>query len=181
MSRRSSASRYARALLDVAIKEGSPEQAGRELDTLVQLLELHQELNRALTHPAVPVSGKRGVVREITKRLSLSPPVSKLVGMLADRDWVLLLPEVRGVYHERLLDHQGVVQAEVTTAVPLADDTTARLQQTLSEVTGRRVAMTTRVDAALIGGVVTRIGSTMYDGSVARQLAVIRQKLVGEA
>jgi F-type H+-transporting ATPase subunit delta len=73
------------------------------------------------------------------------------------------------------------VRAEVTTAVPLAQDLASRLEHRLAEVTGRRVSMTTKVDPSIIGGVVTKIGSTVYDGSLARQLATIRRKLVGQA
>jgi len=70
-----------------------------------------------------------------------------------------------------------VVQAEVTTATPLAADQAAQLQQRLGTSLGRTVTLTTRVDPALIGGMVTRIGSTVYDGSLAMQLTQLRQRL----
>jgi len=73
--------------------------------------------------------------------------------------------------------HLKIVQAEVTTAGPLPAEDAARLQQRLGSLIGRTVTLTTRVDPALIGGMVTRIGSTVYDGSVATQLAALRQRL----
>ena len=75
------------------------------------------------------------------------------------------------------MEHQHVVRAEVTTAAPLTPDRTAQLQKQLADITGRTVTMTTNVDPSIIGGVVTRIGSTVYDGSVATQLATLKEKL----
>ena len=87
------------------------------------------------------------------------------------------MPELLDVYRERLMEHQQVVRAEVTTAAPLSADRVAQLQKKLADITGRKVDMTTTVDPSIIGGVVTRIGSTVYDGSIASQLAKLREKL----
>jgi F-type H+-transporting ATPase subunit delta len=73
------------------------------------------------------------------------------------------------------------VRAEVTTAVPLSQDRAAQLEKRLAEMTGRRVTMTAKVDPSLIGGVVTRIGSTVYDGSVTTQLQKVKERLVAAA
>src|SRR5918912_530345 len=81
------------------------------------------------------------------------------------------------VYRERLMEHQQVVRAEVTTAAPLSADRATQLQKKLADITGRKVDMTTTVDPAIIGGVVTRIGSTVYDGSIATQLAKLKEKM----
>jgi len=88
-----------------------------------------------------------------------------------------VMPELLDVYRERLMEHQQVVRAEVTTAAPLSADRVAQLQKKLADITGRKVDMTTTVDPSIIGGVVTRIGSTVYDGSIASQLAKLREKL----
>jgi len=70
-----------------------------------------------------------------------------------------------------------VVRAEITTATPLSADRAAQLRQRLAAATGRAVTMTTKVDASIIGGVITRIGRTVYDGSVAAQLAKFKDRL----
>ena len=182
MSLRASAARYARALLDVVIAEkGNPEQVEQELSAVANVIAGHPELQRALTSPAVPVSGKRGVVQELTKRISVSIPVGKLLALLAERDRLVLLPDLVSVYRERLMDHLQIVRAEVTTATPLSQDAAAQLEKRLADLSGRRVTMTTKVDPAIIGGVVARIGSTVYDGSVVTQLATMKQKLVERA
>lgn len=179
MTSRAAAARYARALLDVVLNEkGSPEQVERELGALADLIAGNRELQGVLTNPAVPVTGKRAVMKELTDRLKPSPPVAKLMQLLADRDRLALVPDMVAVYRERLMDLQQVVRAEVTTAMPLSADHAAQLQQRLSAVTGRRVVMTTKEDPSIIGGLVAKVGSTVYDASIATHLQAMRQRLL---
>jgi F-type H+-transporting ATPase subunit delta len=177
MSMRASAARYARALLDVAIKESDPERAGQELAVFVDLVGRHPDLERVLANPVVSAADKRAVVQQIVERLQLSTPAAKLLTLLAARGRLPLLPDLLEIYRERLMEHQRVVRAEVTTSAPLSHEHVAQLQQRLASATGRAVMMTTKVDPAIIGGVITRIGSTVYDGSVAAQLAKVRGRL----
>ena len=177
MSMRSSAARYAKALLDVAIKESDPTRAEQELAAFVDLVAQHPDLQRALANPVVSAADKRAVVQQILDRLMPTTPVGKLVLLLASRGRLALLPDLLDVYRERLMVHQNVLRAEVTTAVALSPERAAQLRQRLATATGRVVTMTTSVDASIIGGVVTRIGSTVYDGSVATQLAKVRDRL----
>ncbi|MEQ1572963.1 MAG: ATP synthase F1 subunit delta [Vicinamibacterales bacterium] len=178
MSGRASAARYAHALLDVAVLESDPVRAGEDLATFAVLVDGHPDLRGALTNPAVPAQTKHRVTQELIARLQPVSPVSKLLLMLADRDRFVLLQDVAAVYRERLMEHQKILRAEVITAVPLAAGRAEQLRQRLSQATGFTVTMTTTVDQALIGGVVARIGSTVYDGSVATQLAKMRQRLL---
>ena len=177
MSTRASATRYAHALFDVATKETSPETAEQELLAVADLLQAHPDLSRVLLNPAVPAANKRALVAELMARLQPSAPVHKLLLLLAERGRFELFTDMVDVYRARLREHLRIVQAEVTTAAPLGPDEEAHLRQRLSASTGRTVTMTTRVDPAIIGGVITRIGSTVYDGSVATQLAALRQRL----
>ena len=178
MSTRPSAGRYARALLDVVLAEGNPEQVEQELTTFAELFAGHPELQAALTNPAVRMAAKRGVVEAIVARTTPTPALGKLMLMLADRDRLSLVPELAAAYRERLMAHRQIVRAEVTTATPLSPEHAARFEQRLAAATGGRVRMTTAVDPSLIGGVVARVGSTVYDGSIATQLAKMRKRLV---
>jgi F-type H+-transporting ATPase subunit delta len=177
MSTRASAARYAKALFDVAITESTPEQAEKELTAFSDLVRAHAELRLALESPAVPAARKRAVVDQLLERQRPSGPVRKLLLLLAERDRLELLPDLVSVLHERVMEHLKVVQAEVTTAAPLAPERVTQLQQRLGASIGRTVTLETKVDPALIGGMVTRIGSTVYDGSVATQLAALQQRL----
>jgi len=177
MPSRASASRYARALFDVALKESDPVQAERDLSAFANLMTSSPELQSVLTNPGVPVAGKRAVTEALTTRLEVSSPVRKLLALLAERDRLALVPDLIAVYRERLMDHQQIVRAEVTTAAPLSAERAAQIEQRLAQATGRRVDVTTSVDPTIIGGIIARIGSTVYDGSVATQLSKIRQRL----
>lgn len=177
MSTRASAGRYARALLDVVIKEGNPEQVEEELATLAGLFAGNSELQKALANPAVPVAAKRQVVESIVSRATPTPALGKLLLMLADRDRLTLMPELAEVYRERLMEHRQVIRAEVTTAVPISADRVAQFEKRIAAATGRRVTMTASVDPALIGGAVARVGSIVYDGSIATQLSKMRARL----
>ena len=177
MPSRASAARYARALFDVALKESDPVQIERDLTSFAELMSQHAELHNALTNPAIPASAKHQLVDTFGGRLKMAAPAHKLLLLLADRDRLAVIPDLLDVYRERLREHQQVVRAEVTTAAPLSGDRLAQLQKKLAEITGRKVDMKTNVDPSIIGGVVTRIGSTVYDGSIATQLAKLREKL----
>ena len=177
MSTRASAARYASALFDVAIKESNPEQAEQDLTAFADLLRGHPDLQQVLLNPAVPAPRKQDLVRQLVDRLQPSAPVGKLLVLLAERDRFELLPDLIDVYGERLRAHLNVITAEVTTASPLPTEDAARLQQRLAASTGRTVTLTTKVDPEILGGLITRIGSTVYDGSVATQLEAMRQRL----
>lgn len=188
MTNKTAAIRYARALLDVAIKEGGDRGAGapggildvigQELASFVDLFKQHTTLEKVLLNPAVPVPRKRATVAELTRRAKTTPVVAKLLVLLAERDRLVLLPDLLAAYRERLLDYRKVVRAEVTTAAPLGADRSKALERRLAQVTGGTVTLEIRIDPSIIGGVVARIGSMVYDGSVTTQLQKMKQQLV---
>ena len=177
MSMRASAARYARALLDITVKESDPVAAEKDLAGFVTAVRTHPDLQRTLATPVISASAKRAVVQQILDRSQPIAPVAKLLLLLASRGRLELVADILDVYRERLREHQQIVEAEVTTATPLSPERIADLQERLARITGRTVSMTTRVDETIIGGVVTRVGSTVYDGSVATQLAKVRERL----
>jgi F-type H+-transporting ATPase subunit delta len=165
-------------LFDVVLKEGDPARVEAELGAFASAVAGHENLGRALVHPAIPAARKRAIIDTLLERSDpLTPALARTLQLLADRDRLALLPEVAEAYRERLLQHQQIVRAEVTTAVPVPPDRLAAIEQGLAAATGRTVTVTARVDAALIGGAVARIGSIVYDGSVARQLERLRERL----
>jgi F-type H+-transporting ATPase subunit delta len=179
MSQKTTAARYARALFDVALAEDDPQLVEQQLGEVVALFTGHADLWRVATNPAVPVQKKRAVVDELLPKLGVQPALGKLLAMMAGRDRLALLPDLLDTYRVRLLDHQQVVRAMVTSAVPLPADRAAALQEKLATVTGRRVLLNTATSPALLGGVIAQIGSTVYDGSVKRQLEKVRERLAG--
>jgi len=177
MTQRTSAARYAKALLDVAIAEADPQQVDEQLASVAALFTGHADLWRTVTNPAVPSPKKRAIVDEMLPKLGVSQVLQKTLQLLASRDRLALLQDLAEAYRSRLMDHLKVVRASVTSAVPLAGDKTQQLQKELEKLTGRTVVMTAATDPAIIGGVVTQIGSTVYDGSIRRQLDKLREQL----
>jgi F-type H+-transporting ATPase subunit delta len=182
MTRKTAGTRYARALFDVALKEADVQQVGGELAAFANMVAGHETLARILSSPALPVAQKHAVVKELlAKSGPLTPVVGKLLLLLAAGDRLVLLPDVAAAYQHRLMEYFMVVRAEVITAVPLPDDRVAALQQGLRQATGRNVQLDTRVDPSIIGGAIAKIGSTVYDGSVTRQLEKMKDALIAAA
>jgi F-type H+-transporting ATPase subunit delta len=179
MTPKTAAARYARALFDVALAEDDPQVVEQQLAATLDVFTGHADLWRAVTNPAVPVQKKRAVVEELLPRLALQPVLSKLIVMMAGRDRLGLLPDLLETYRVRLMDHLKIVRAEITTAVPLSPERETALQGKLAALTGRTVLMQTSTSPDILGGVVARIGSTVYDGSVKRQLEKMRERLQG--
>jgi F-type H+-transporting ATPase subunit delta len=178
MTNSTAATRYARALLDVALKEQTDvDQIERELTSVVDLFAQYPALERVFLNPVVPVPRKRAAMDALTARAGVLPILAKLLGVLAERDRLVLVPVVLAAYRDRLLEYRHVVRAEVTTTIPLTPERAKSIETSLARLTGRTVALSTRVDPAIIGGVVTRIGSTVYDASVMRHLERMREKL----
>jgi F-type H+-transporting ATPase subunit delta len=178
MTSRAAAVRYARALFDVARTENlDVERIERELAEFNDLVTSNPALNRVLSTPAIPASRKRAAVEQLLTLVPLTKPLAQLLLLLADRDRLVLLPELSQAFRERVMDFQQVVRAQVTTAVALPPDKVSALQQGIARATGRSVHLETTVDPSLIGGAVTRIGSTVYDGSVTTQLVKLRERL----
>jgi F-type H+-transporting ATPase subunit delta len=175
---RTAATRYARALFDVALKEqANLQELESQLVSFADLFTEHRELAKVLLNPAVPTPRKRGAMVELTKSQALSPILRKLLILLAERDRLILLPDLVAAYRDRLADHLRIVRAEVTTATPLAPERISQIERSLSQATGRSVTMATKVDPALIGGLVARVGGTVYDASLTTQLEKMKRRL----
>ena len=178
MRNRTGSAREARALLDVATRESDPDRVGAELDLIAEAMRTQPEVRAVLLHRGVAVARKIQAVQVIASRLGLTPLVSKLLAVFAERECLRVVPELADAYRARLLERRNIVPAEITTAVPLTAETTDRVGRALGQASGKQVLVSTRVDPGIIGGVVARVGSTVYDGSVTTQLARMRQKLV---
>jgi F-type H+-transporting ATPase subunit delta len=180
VSTRTAATRYAKALLDVAPTDADAAAAERDLAELTAAMHAHRELQQALTSPSVPASGKRKIAAALAERLNLRATSRRLIDLLAERDRLGDLDQILAVYRERLLDRRKVQRAEVRSAAPLSAEVTQAIEARLSAVTGTTVQVEAAVDPALIGGVLAKVGGTVYDGSVRTQLEKLRKQLVSQ-
>ncbi len=178
MTNRAVAARYARALFEVSRDSSDVEKTEQDILSFQQLLNDHDTLRNALLNPAISVLDKRGLVRAVLSKMQLSAVAERLLLMLADRDRLELLPEVAEIYNGFLMDHLGVVRARVTTATPLESSHVESIVKALASATGQKIKIETSVDNTLVGGMVTQIGSTVFDGSIAHHLDRLRQRFI---
>lgn len=180
MTPASSARRYARALFDVVLQQkGDFDRTAQELETFAALMASHPALGAVISNPAVPAAKKRAMVDAIVAGAGqVSDPVARTLALLADRDRLTLVPALARAFGERVMDHRQIVRAEVTTAVAIDDARVKAIADALGRATGRHVMVEPKVDASILGGVVARVGSVVYDGSVARQLEKMKESLV---
>jgi F-type H+-transporting ATPase subunit delta len=176
------ARQYANAAYDVARRNGHVEEFGRQLQTFADLVATHADLRNALESVAVPRQAKRDVIGALAAHIGpVSDECQRLLGLMADNDRLALIPVVADEFRQRAMEAAGVVRAELVSAQPLDADRQAALARALGAVTGQRVEVTGRVDESIIGGVIAKVGGTVYDGSVASQLERMRQRLVTDA
>ena len=172
--------RYARALADLAARPGVDlETLRRELDAFTAALAESEDLRTALESPAVTPPRKRAVISRMAALLPISDLVRRFLLVVVDHRRVALLREI-GEAFEAVIDNRlGVVRADVLSARELTAQQREQLLAGLGKLTGRQVRARFAVDEKLIGGVVARIGSTVYDGSVHGQLQALRHRLAG--
>ena len=179
MTEQAAANRYARALFEVSLDSGDPQQTAKDMAAFQQIVDGHATLARVLLNRAISTVAKRAIVAAILDRTpETSPVVRRLLLMLAERGRLHLLPALQPVYRDRLMAHLGTVRARVTTAAPLDPGRVASISRRLKDATGRQVTIDTTVDESLVGGMVTQIGGTIFDGSLAHHLDRLRQRFM---
>lgn len=173
--------RYAKALFELASQANQVEPMGKALNALADTLEGSEELRNVIENPRYLPEAKKQVAAAIAQRLGAPPMLVNTVKMLADRRRLGHLRAIADAYGAKAEAKAGRVRVEVTTATALPDAYYRELEKTLSEVTGRQVSLVRRTDASLIGGVVAKIGDTVFDGSIKNRLGDLRQQLLAAA
>ncbi|MBM3783423.1 MAG: ATP synthase F1 subunit delta [Acidobacteria bacterium] len=175
------ASRYARALADL-VSDG---KAGASADEILsQLRAFHGlqsgsvELRNILASPAVPVRKKRAAAGRLAGQLGFGPVLKNFLNVVIDHRRAALMGEILASLEQQLDERRGIVRAAVTSARPLDEAQRSEVEATLARTTGKKVFGQYSVDEALIGGIVARVGSRVYDGSVRGQLQAMRGRLV---
>ena len=161
-----------------------PEKAAAGLEQLhrfAQLLEEQPDARRLLENPTMAGDRRSKLLGEIGRVLGFERRVVNFIGILIEKNRLELLDEIIDAYRKLLDDRLGIVRAIVTAARSLDATEQKELAIRLAELTGKEIRMEVAVDAALIGGVVAQVGSTIYDGSVRTQLEAFKSRLVEEA
>jgi len=182
MTARALGRQYANALFDAARKNGQLGRVRQDVASFTELLDAHDELRRVLGNPAVRPTEKAALVEALIVALGgSSDEWKRLLLLLAERDRLGSLNDVIAAFNERTMAVDGIVRAEITTANALDDASKLALSGALSRALDREVRMTERVDPAIIGGIVAKVGSVVFDGSVTRQIERLRERLLAGA
>jgi len=167
---------YANGILELAKAEGEVERVEDELFSFAQALDKSAELRSSLTDPQLPVERKQAVIAELLGERASALTVG-LVQFIVSQGRVSELPDIARALVEKAAESRSRALAEVRSAVPLDEDTIARLTAALSKATGKKVEVKVIVDESIIGGIVARVGDTVIDGSIARRMDSLRQAL----
>ncbi len=174
------AGRYATAFVEILFAPNAavgPDQAVGELRQFEGLVSEAADLRHILNSPAVSRVRKRAVVGKLAEQTGMSTVTRNFLYVVIDRGRPSLLPVLRQKVEEFVDARRGMARAQVATAAALNEEQKAALASELSRVTGKQVVCEFHWDPALLGGVVARIGSTVYDGSVRGKLAALKSRL----
>jgi F-type H+-transporting ATPase subunit delta len=169
--------RYASALLALATQAGKVDKVGSDLHDFLASWNDSAQLRTAFQNPVVSLSVRRTILREIAEASGMDEISRNGLLLISDRGRLSELPGIVEAFDELAEARSGRVRAEVLTASELPEAYFSELQKILEQVTGKQVVITTRVDASLLGGVVTRIGDQVFDGSISHRLSELKHQL----
>jgi F-type H+-transporting ATPase subunit delta len=171
------ARRYARAIFELAVEENRFEEVGAELAQVAAVLEAEPELIIAFKNPVNSREEKQHLAEVLNKALKLSPMVANAMRLLAERSRLADLPQLERSYREQADAKAGRVRAVVVSAVPISETNAKAIAQLVSGAAARSVVVERSVDPSILGGVVARVGSKVYDGSLRTQLGELGRQL----
>lgn len=171
------ARRYARAIVEIGTANSNLDTIGADLRALANAMHSSPELVTALTNPAIRRADRRKVIGGLLDRIAAAPHSRNLVYLLLDGERMGSLEAISREVNAMIEARSGRVSAEVTSARPLDAAQLSEIINALEKLSGKKVAVTRREDPALLGGVVAKVGDTVYDGSLRTQLRTLRDEL----
>jgi F-type H+-transporting ATPase subunit delta len=173
------ARRYGSALADVVIANNEVSEVRDELASWEKMIVGNPTLLEVISNPTVGYEQKSRVLNDLIQRTRVRSTTANFLRVLLRNQRLAELPQVNEKLAQILDERSGAVSAEITSARPLSDSLKVELETTLSRATQKRVRLKFQTDESLLGGIVTRIGSTIYDGSVRNQLSKLGEELAG--
>ena len=168
--------RYARSLADIVFEENLEAKVTEDLNTYNEIFRAVPDVLEALHSPAVPREAKEKLLGELMARYPVNPISSNFFRILLKHNRIRYFQQILDGFLKSVNERKGIVSAMVTSAAPLSSQEMKGLEAKLAGITGKLVNMELRTDADLLGGVVVRIGSTIFDGSIRAQLAEMRRR-----
>jgi F-type H+-transporting ATPase subunit delta len=171
------ARRYAKALILIGKEDGKSEKYREELNDFVGLLDNEKRLESAICNPLYTAKNRRNVLQAILDKASLSPAMTSFLLLLFDKGRITFLRDIRDNYNKLADEIKGIVRANLVSATKLSEETFEQIRAALSKMTNKQVLIDTQEDPGLIGGIVTKIGDLVLDGSIRTQLQNMRESL----
>lgn len=170
------ANRYARALFEVAEERDAIDTIESQLHIVAESLYEHEDLRRVLMHPQISGENKKELVNKLFEHQA-GVEVLNLLRLLIDRKREAILDEVLVAFTHMANEKRGILDVIVTTAVALEEQEEQELAQRLGKALGKKLSIHVKVDKAIIGGILLRIGDRLFDGSIAGKLAGFKQEI----
>lgn len=164
------AERYATALFELAEAANALDDTAAELQQLEALVRESGDLTRLIRSPVIGRAEQKRAMEVILQQAGASPLVQRFIGVLAQNRRLFVLPDVITAFTNRLAARRGETKAEVTSARPLTDTQMAAITDALRQGVGTKVALSTRIDPSLLGGLIVKVGSRMVDSSLKTKL-----------
>jgi F-type H+-transporting ATPase subunit delta len=171
------ARRYATALADIVTERGEAAAVLKELSDWERMIAENANLREVFANPTISYEQKRKVLNELISRTRVRPTTANFLQVLLKNQRLTELAEINRKFAEVLDERSGVVAAEVVTAHPVPDNVKQAIHSRLKALTGKEVRLNFETNDVIIGGLVTRIGSTVYDGSIKTQLELLATRL----
>lgn len=174
------ARRYAQALLELGTESGQLDALVEEIAAVAASYAGSPDLQQMLENPLFPLEVKRNVLNDLASQIGLGQSARNALLLLNDRRRLKALPGIAKLLREMNDKKKGLLRAEVVTAAPLSEAYYGRLQLQLEKLTGKKVVIDRREDPSILAGVITRIGDTLYDGSLKSRLQEIKHTLTAQ-
>lgn len=175
------AKRYARALFALAKEASQVDATSRALSAFADAWDQSQELRTVFENPAYGPEVRKKVVVSIAQRVGAGQMLTNTLQLLTDRNRIGFVREIADAFRELAESGSNVLRAEIVTASDLPEAYYARLEKTLADATGKKVVLVRKKDPSLLGGVVTKIGDRVFDGSLRARLYDLRSQMLTQA
>ena len=180
MSSQTVARRYAAALADVIIERSEEREVQEELTEWHSMIQGNARLQEVFSNPTVPYEQKRKLLAELISRTRIRPTTANFLQILLKNQRLTALGEINQRLSQVLDERSGVVAAQVTSARKVPEDSQRALREKLAQIMRKDIRLSFMTDENLIGGLVTRIGSTVYDSSIQNQIRQLGEKMAGK-
>lgn len=171
------ARRYAKALLLIGKEDDQVEAYRQELHAFANLLAQEKALNQAITNPLYDAAQRRSLLQTLVGKLGLSKIMTSYLALLFDKGRIGYLSDIDNFYQNFADELKGIARANLVSATELSSETVEKIRASLSQRTGKEIILEVEQDPGLIGGIVTKIGDLVLDGSIKTQLQNMRESL----